>query len=451
MGLTVSRRSLLSGAAALGTGLLDVQAARAASQPIQSASLAPLVNHFSVPFGPDGRMGGSKEGETYLEELIKAVVVPPLSDIAIYAHGWLTDASNLMVIYDTLTQGFEAELRAARRLVARAPAAAAAPSLSLPTSTLVIMTHWPSRVNEQGGPVDIADLVSFSKMEARANVIGAIGMSRLIGLVCERLLADPELAGTRVALFGHSFGGRVLAGGLHGLAARAPATFAAVEARVPMSLVMLQPAMPDDVLEPTDLAHAHPFGQLVHYRNLRILTTISQWDTPLVRYYPSQEAQQPADVQFYRSQEAHQPADTLYVPGHREARDVVPALGAVGPTDATWRAFNGTLPPFNGTLPHSSVSVGPGFQYADVLRYTGQRLVVADLTPLHAAHRAEDLARRAGEVPPMGRPDRRSMAYSGYHTDIYSREMYQLIIGFAWGRPGLSAAGEARGGSPPRF
>lgn len=415
MGMTITRRSLLSGtAAALGTAAAGVRPRRAdaALQPVQSQPLGAQVSHLSIPFGPNGLMGTSSESQAYLEQVVRAAVVPPLSEVAIYAHGWLTDANDLMEIYDILTQGFEAELRTLARSQAGAAAGVpTAPPLAVPTTSLVIMTHWPSRQSELGGPIDIADLASFARMEVRANLVGRTGMARLIGLVCERLLADPDLAGTRLLLAGHSFGGRVLASALQTLPAQVPETFAALQTRNRINLIMLQPAMPTDALEPTDLTQAHPFGQLTNYQNLRILTTMSRWDTALVRFYPAQEAQQPADP--------------LYASAGTGTRQTVPALGASGPTNATWQAFN-------GALPRSVVAVGSGFQYPDVLEYAEQRLVVADLSPLHAAHNQGDMARPTGQLPPYGRPDRRSMAWSGYHTDVYSNEIYQLIMGFAW-------------------
>jgi hypothetical protein len=143
---------------------------------------------------------------------------------------------------------------------------------------------------------------------------------------------------------------------------------------------------------------------------------MSHWDIPLVRFYPAQEAQQPADA--------------VYATAPTETRQAVPALGGTGPSDATWQAFN-------GALPRTAVVVGPGFQYTDVLKYAGQRLAVADLSPLHAAHHREDLARPAGALPPFGRPDRRSLSLSGYHSDIYCNEIYQLMTGFAWAQQSL--------------
>ncbi len=415
MDVTITRRSLLSGTAtALGAAAAGVRPGRAdaALQPVQSQPLGAQVIHLSIPFGPNGLMGTSKESQAYIEQVIRAAVVPPLSEIAIYAHGWLTDTNDLMLIYNTLTQAFEAELRTlARRQAGAAAGAPTVPPLALPATSLVIMTHWPSRQREFGGPIDIVDVLSFAQMEARANLVGRTGMARLIGLVWERLLADPDLAGTRLLLAGHSFGGRVFASALHTLPAQLPGTFAALQTRNRINLIMLQPAMPADALEPTNLTQAHPFGQLTNYQNLRILTTVSRWDTPLVRFYPAQEAQQPADP--------------LYATAGTGTRQAVPALGGSGPSNATWQAFN-------GALPRRVVAVGPGFQYTDVLEYAEQRLVVADLSPLHAAHNQEDMTRPTDELPPFGRPDRRSMAWSGYHTDIYSKEIYQLMMGFAW-------------------
>lgn len=417
MGVTITRRALLSGSAsALGAAAAGGRPghANAALQPAQNPLPGAQVTHLSIPFGRNGLMGTSNESEAYSEQLLRAAVVPPLSEVAIYAHGWLTDANDLMLIYDTLTQRFEAEMRAlARRQAGGSGSTPAAPSLAVPATSLVIMTHWPSRPSDLGGPIDIPDLLSFAQMEARANLVGRTGMARLIGLVWERLLADPDLAGTRLLLAGHSFGGRVLAGALHTLSAQVPETFAALQTRNRINLVMLQPAMPADALEPTELRQAHPFGQLAHYENLRILTTVSRWDVPLVRFYPTQEAQQPTDP--------------LYQVAGNGTRQAVPALGGSGPSDATWQAFN-------GATPRRVVAVGPGFQYTDVVEYADQRLVVADLSPLHAAHNHEDLARPAGDLPPFGRPDRRAIAWSGYHNDIYSAEIYQLMMGFAWPR-----------------
>ncbi len=397
----MNRRSLLRGlAAGLGMAALDAPPAHAGTPSTDQ------VTNFAVAFSPTGLMGETPGDQEYFEQLLRAAIVPPLSEVVIYTHGWLTDANNLMLIYDTLVQGYGAALRELSE----------APSLALPTSTLVITAHWPSRrVENLDGPVGLLDVLSFSTMELRANFVGITGMARLIGDIWDRLLADPDLASTRLRLIGHSFGCRVFCSALHTLALKVPHAFTALQTRNQIDLTMLQPAFPADALEPNDLAHAHPFAQLVNYQNLRILTTMSRWDLPLVRFYPAQEGQQPNDAVYARA-----PAGT---------RTGVPALGGAGPTDATWRAFN-------GNLPRTEIPVGPGFRHGDVIARPGQRLVVADLTPLHTAHHREDMDRPAGQLPPFGRPDKRSIGLSGYHTDIYCGEIYHLDIGFAFAQRG---------------
>jgi hypothetical protein len=137
---------------------------------------------------------------------------------------------------------------------------------------------------------------------------------------------------------------------------------------------------------------------------------MSRWDIPLRRFNPPHDAQQANDAVYGGSPAAPRTGS---------------ALGGAGPTDATWKAFN-------GNLPRSEIQIGPGFQAADVITRPGQRLAVADLTPLHPAHHREDMDRPAGQLPPFGRPDTRSMGYSGYHIDIYCKEIYHLDIGFTW-------------------
>jgi hypothetical protein len=76
------------------------------------------------------------------------------------------------------------------------------------------------------------------------------------------------------------------------------------------------------------------------------------------------------------------------------------------------------------------ISVGPGFGYADILGKVEQRLTVANLTQLHAAHYREDLQHPRGEMAPFGRPAALLREYEGYHTDVYGPEITRLEIGF---------------------
>ena len=68
-------------------------------------------------------------------------------------------------------------------------------------------------------------------------------------------------------------------------------------------------------------------------------------------------------------------------------------------------------------------------------RGTGQRLSVADLTLLHAAHRREDIARPEGKLPPFGRPNRRSPVSTNRLALLGICNLFQtfaLAILFSW-------------------
>ena len=166
MRVKMNRRSLPSGlAAGLGMAALDAPLAHAGAV-CETQPLTDEITNFAVAFSPSGLMGETRGDQEYFEQLLKAAIVSPLSEVIIYAHGWLTNVNNLALIYDTLVQGYGAVLRELRR----------APSLALPTSTLAITTHWPSRRSDDlERPV--LDLLSFSTMEARANFVGATGMA----------------------------------------------------------------------------------------------------------------------------------------------------------------------------------------------------------------------------------------------------------------------------------
>lgn len=177
-------------------------------------------------------------------------------------------------------------------------------------------------------------------------------------------------------------------------------------------------AFPYDALEPNDLKHAHPFAQLVNYLNLRILMTRSQWNIPLCdSITPKRRNNLP--TRFLRWP---QPARGTPSP-RSEASDQATRPGG---------RSTGSCPALKSKWP-------PGFRYSGVIAHSGQRLVVADLTPLHAAYRQEDLDRPQGQLPPFGRPEKRFSKYSGYHTDIYSKEVYQLIIGFSYAQRRLGS------------
>jgi len=175
---------------------------------------------------------------------------------------------------------------------------------------------------------------------------------------------DPPL---RFSLLGHSFGCRVVCSALERIAKDG----IQIPSAVTLDAVLLQAAFNSDELDPDGM-----YGN-VSKLNLRLLVTRSEGDTSLGKWYPIAERL----VNLFSGRP-------------------VTALGAVGPSAATQTEFGG----------EGVIAVGPGFTYPAVVPLT-ERLVAADLSPLHAATGPGDL-------------------FSGHHSNIYHDEIYQLIAGF---------------------
>jgi hypothetical protein len=103
-------------------------------------------------------------------------------------------------------------------------------------------------------------------------------------------------------------------------------------------------------------------------------------------------------------------AETANNIAHLQLHEAV-ALGAGGPTQATTHAYNA----YTGGIP---IKLQSGFAYAGVPVLGNERMLVADLTSLHAARIAN------GDYAKDG--------FSGSHSDISSPEIYNLIAGFAF-------------------
>ena len=98
---------------------------------------------------------------------------------------------------------------------------------------------------------------------------------------------------------------------------------------------------------------------------------------------------------------------TLYPAAHRLAHlfgNVQPALGSSGPAVGVAAQFGGS----------KAIPVGPNFEPGAVGLPAG-RLIVADLSPLHAAH-----------------PENND-SHSGHHSDIFHTEIYKLLAAFFFG------------------
>src|SRR5262249_22565340 len=142
---------------------------------------------------------------------------------------------------------------------------------------------------------------------------------------------------------------------------------------VTVNAVLIQAAFDDNALEPGE-----SYGRILSdIPSLRILMTTSSRDTAVGNEY----------VLVQRVM------NLFGTP--------TPGLGAAGPTAATQAAAGGMTP----------IAVGPGFVPPNKAALGG-RLVVADLSTLHAANPTH------------------SVRFSGQHSDIYYDEIYRLIAAF---------------------
>jgi hypothetical protein len=224
----------------------------------------------------------------------------------------------------------------------------------LPASSFATAVQWPSTL-------------SFYSMAKRADVVGQHGVYALLRMMFEALGALTAPPSLRLHLLGHSFGCRVVCSALEQFAKDG----IQVPSAVTLDAVLLQAAFNSDELDPDGM-----YGN-VSKLNLRLLVTRSESDTSLGKWYPIAEKL----VNLFSGRP-------------------VTALGAAGPSAATQTKFGGA----------GVITVGPGFAHPAVVPLT-ERLVAADLSPLHAATGPGDL-------------------FSGHHSDIYHDEIYQLIAGF---------------------
>jgi hypothetical protein len=235
--------------------------------------------------------------------------------------------------------------------------------------TLNAGIHWPSTLSEdQFSLANYFQALSFYTMEKRGDTVGENAAYTLL-----RLILGTRPAGSaplRVHLVGHSFGCKVVCKGLQRLADESGGQ--PQPAGVTFDVVLLQAAFDDDELEPRN----DYGGILTAFPGLRVLVTRSAEDRALGTLYPA----------------AHRLARLLGTPR--------PALGAAGPTPAVAAAAGGA----------TAVDVGPDFAGGPAA--VAGRLVVADLTRLHQAH-----------------PENADK-FSGHHSDIFHREIYQLMASF---------------------
>jgi hypothetical protein len=312
-----------------------------------------MSHHFIVPTNENGLSLDPNIGG----DLGLAMAAPfAFTHISLYSHGWWTDAVGAMQGYNRFTIEFSAQFRSAAALAG--------------LQTLNIGIHWPSTLTEdQFSLLNYVQALSFFTMEKRADTVGQNCGHALLKFLLEapRRPGDSPL---HIHLVGHSFGCKVVCKALQALVDDAGDT--PVPENVIFDVVLIQAAFENNLL-----AADEDYAGLAAIPDLRLLITRSDGDRAL---------------------------GTLYPTAHRLAHlfgSVEPALGSSGPAAGVADRFGGG----------AAVSVGPDFD-AGAAGLPAGRLLVADLTPLHAAH-------PENEDP-----------HSGHHTDIFQPEIYKLMAAF---------------------
>ena len=327
-----------------------------------------MSHHLTIPINENGIIF-----DTDMDSVVQeAIAVEPFGfqDVYVYSHGWSTDANRALDEYNR----FSVDL--AKRLLilgSSAPAVFSKP----PRESLGVGIHWPSEITEDAtSPLNLLQLFTFYTMEHRADAVGKNAVYTMIRLMLQ------ARAGTgsplRFMLLGHSFGCKVLCAALQDLQTDIAGGTIAVEPGTSFNVVLLEPATDNDNLEPGDI-----YGDVCEIAGLRMLMTKSSLDRALTEWFV-----------------AAGKAANLFKAPHQ-------ALGAAGPTTTTIQAFGGATP----------LTVGLGFAPADATGLA-TRLVVADLSPAHAARSTQGLY--AG-------------GFAGSHSDINFAEIYNMIAGFFFG------------------
>jgi hypothetical protein len=315
------------------------------------------MSHFlTVPINENGVVtDGSIQNDLTLS------MRPPFnfSDVLIYSHGWWTSSARCMGEYNRFTIEFAKLIRTLAASLPKPPQREA----------LGIGVHWPSMLSEDDDAiVNYAQALSFYTMEKRADTVGEHAVYSFLRMILEARSGDPNPL--RLHWIGHSFGCKVVCSALQEIIQDG----LAIPATLTLNAVLLQAALDDNDLESEDI-----YGKLAaNLPSLRLLVTRSDLDTALQKWYPIAHL-----ANFF---------------GSKVSRV---ALGARGPTQAVINQFGGV----------GTVDVGTGFQSSAIVNVE-QRLVVANLTPIHQS--------AAGEAD----------SFSGHHSDIFHDEIYTLIAGF---------------------
>ena len=143
-----------------------------------------------------------------------------VTDIFCYSHGWWTTAINALISYNRFSVEFVDRML---EIATFEPPPLAHP----PKQSLALGLHWPSMISEDNGsPINFAEVTSFYTMEKRADVVGEHGLYTILRAI---VAANREAGASKLRFhfLGHSFGCKVVCSALQATwrmsAARKPA------------------------------------------------------------------------------------------------------------------------------------------------------------------------------------------------------------------------------------
>ena len=321
-----------------------------------------MSHYITVPINENGIIT-----DDHIQQEVFIACAPRFgtTDVFLYSHGWWTTAIRALTQYNRFSTEFSDK---ALEIAALNPP----PLPNLPAKAFGIGLHWPSTISEDpSSPADFAEVTTFYTMEKRADTIGEHGLYSILRMVIEaNQNANTPL---RFHLLGHSFGCKVVCSALQAIATDALKNI--ITTALDINVVLLQAAFQNDAMEDGEDYECMPSDKL----DARVLVTRSTLDKALGTQFPL--------------------AQTINIFGKNKDRV---ALGFGGPSDGTKAKFGGC----------AELTVAPGFAHGN-FNAQGQRLVCADITPIHEANTS---------YPVDG--------FSGHHSDINIPELYELIAAF---------------------
>jgi len=329
-----------------------------------------MANYLTIPINENGVIVDNNI-DTLIASAMSASFA--FSDVYLYSHGWSLDATRMMDWYNRFSIEYN---KSNIELLERN---AAIFSQKPTPNSLGVGIHWPSMITEnENDPATYLQQLTFYTMDKRAGTVGEHGLYAVLRLI----LSDPQIQQyplVRLNLIGHSFGCKVVASALEQVYQDLKSGTIPPAANVSFNAVLLQGAFERNELDDNEC-----YGDVKHL-NIRLLVTHSNLDDALQKWFD----------------DAHLNLDFFLHQRDPEKR----ALGALGPTDATKAAMGGA---------GAEIPVAPGFD-CSVMSARAERILVADLTPIHTARGQQGYAQ-----------------FSGHHSDIFMPEIYGLIAGFLY-------------------